>query len=190
MTMPANELAAIINESSASLRRWIYENYPGHSDEIAVGAKPIIAKAIDAALAAHREQVARYDMYGSSGYDDWGYEPSNAGRWVEYADYAALAEQLRQVTEHRDSLARICEVNEQFHWRLVDLFDPTMRGVSPLHYVEEQVKAMQAELAAHREQVAALVSELESLKRKWWAAKLDCANELHDVLTDYRSLLE
>lgn len=51
----------------------------------------------------------------------------------------------------RQSAIRIYETNEAFHWRLVDLFDPTVRGVSALHYLEEQIKELQAEseLRAH-----------------------------------------
>ena len=40
-----------------------------------------------------------------------------------------------------DGLAHIYEVNKEFHWRLVDLFDKEVSGVSPLHYLEEHIPA-------------------------------------------------
>lgn len=75
------------------------------------------------------------------------------------AAIAAAAEQLRAVMEANEKLQAenkklnkirfkldgINTANKTLAWRLVDLFDRNVRGVSPLHYVEEQIKELQAE---------------------------------------------
>jgi dsDNA-specific endonuclease/ATPase MutS2 len=63
------------------------------------------------------------------------------------------AYQARDVAERdRKSLAVIVETFQEMHWKLVDLFDPEMGGVSPLHYVEEQIAALRSQLEEQRKE--------------------------------------
>jgi hypothetical protein len=62
--------------------------------------------------------------------------------------------QARDVAERdRKSLAVIVETFQEMHWKLVDLFDPEMRGVSPLHYVEGQIAALRSQLEEQRKRL-------------------------------------
>lgn len=78
-----------------------------------------------------------------------------------------LKAQVEDLESTRQGLARIYEVNQVFLWKLCDLFEPGVHGVSPLHYLEEQITTQARQIAA----LKALVRELREQGRPEPCAK-------------------
>lgn len=94
------------------------------------------------------------------GYDNW---PDIEGNFADgvirlLTERITAAQAAQQAAEReRDELerirkhaVRIYEVNEAFLWKLVDLFQPGVRGVSPLHFLEERITAAEAQATTLR----------------------------------------
>jgi len=96
-----------------------------------------------------------------------------------------LQRRLDESEKIRATLGRIYECNEAFHWRLVDLLDEGACGVSPLHYIEEQIKALQAKLTEAERRCGEAESKLEqfasvSSERNHGASGMCCQLRLHE----------
>lgn len=57
---------------------------------------------------------------------------------------AAEAARIAELEGLLESARRICEANDKLAWAIVDIMEPGARGVSPLHFIQQQVSELVA----------------------------------------------